>query len=100
MFYINAFEQTLHDFICMDFGSRGSMQLNANKAMEDKFIYDAKIESQEKAEDGRLSMINILNKKKALEEREENPKAVFDINVFKPLQQNFGCVNFGGGGSE
>ena len=41
----NAFEQTLQDFSCMDFGGGGDVQLNANEAAEDESIYDAKIES-------------------------------------------------------
>ena len=53
------------------------MQLNTNEAVEDKSIYDAKIESENK--DGRLDVHSVLNKEKALEEREEDAKAVFDM---------------------
>ena len=68
-----------------DFGGGGSVQLNANKAIEDKSIYDANIKSEDEDEDGRLDMLNVPNKEKVLEEQEENTKA-----VFKPLLQDFG----------
>ena len=100
-FDYNALERMLQDFTGVDFGGGSNVQLNASEAAEDKSIYDAKIESEEREGNAKdIGMFNgIVTEEKALKEQEEKAKAACDINAFKPMLQDSGSMIFSRGGS-